>query len=116
MREHIASNERTRWTKQESKNEMTHSASSDIALSQFPEPIAFRARLIHLSQRNVHEVVAVYKVSVESLPILQFHELQSRVFQSTDIGPKNHSIWLTIGLFCAALSSDSGSCIMHYLA
>ena len=54
---------------------VTHCAPADIALFDLPEPVAVRARLVHLTQRDVHEVVAVDKMSVECLPILQLDQL-----------------------------------------
>lgn len=50
----------------------THRAASDIALFQFPEFIPVRIRLIHFSQRNIHEIVAVDEMAIKSLAILKF--------------------------------------------
>ena len=47
-------------------------AASNITLFQFPELIAIRIRLIHFSQRDVHEIVAVDEMAVESLAVLEF--------------------------------------------
>ena len=55
----------------------THCATTDIALLELPEPISFCACLVYLAQGNVHEVVAVDKVTIERLAILQFDQLES---------------------------------------
>lgn len=54
--------------------QVLYGASSYITFFEFPEPIAVCARLIDLSQSDVHEVVAVDKVAVECFTIFQFHE------------------------------------------
>lgn len=51
-----------------------YGASSYITFLEFPEPIAVCARLIDLSQSDVHEVVAVDKVAVERFTIFQFYK------------------------------------------
>jgi len=52
--------------------EVLYRAAPNITLFQFPELIAIRIRLIHFSQRNVHEIVAVDKMTVEGLAVLEF--------------------------------------------
>ncbi len=59
-------------------NWLTYRAPSDVALLQLPEPVPFRACLVDLPQRDVHEVVAVDKVSVERFSILKFDQLRGR--------------------------------------
>lgn len=49
--------------------QVLYCASPDIALLQFPELVALRARLVHFPERDVHEVVTVHKVSIESFSI-----------------------------------------------
>lgn len=50
--------------------EQTYRASSNVTFLQLPEFVPVCARLIHLSQRNVHEIVAVDQMAVEGLAIL----------------------------------------------
>lgn len=47
-------------------------AATNITFFQFPKLITVRIRLIHLSQCDVHEIVAVDEVAVESLAVLEF--------------------------------------------
>lgn len=54
---------------------MTHCAAADIALFQSPESVAFRACLIDLPQRDIHEVVTVDEMPIECLSILQLNQL-----------------------------------------
>ena len=54
----------------------THRAAPNVTLFQFPEFIPIRIRLIHFSQRNIHEIVAVDEMAVKSLAILKFNQLQ----------------------------------------
>lgn len=54
-----------------------HRAATNIALFQFPKLITIRIGLIHLSQRDVHEVVTVDEMSVESLAVLEFDQLRT---------------------------------------
>ena len=49
-----------------------HRTTPNITLFQFPELITIRVRLIHFSQRDVHKIVAVDEMAVESLAILEF--------------------------------------------
>ena len=55
-----------------------HCTSANIALFQLPELVALCVRLVHLSERDVHEVVAVDEMSVEGLAILEFDQLLDR--------------------------------------
>jgi hypothetical protein len=57
----------------------THRATADVALFDFPEAIAIRARLVHLAERDVHEVVAVDEVSVERFSVFEFNQLCGNV-------------------------------------
>ena len=54
---------------------VAYRASANVALLQFPEPIAIRARLVHLTEGDVHEVVAVDKMAVERFAVFQFYKL-----------------------------------------
>ena len=54
----------------------THRAASDITLLQLPEPVSFRAGLVDLPEGDVHEVIAVDKVAVERLAILELDQLR----------------------------------------
>ena len=56
----------------------THCAPPDITLLQFPEFVSLRARLVDFTERDVHEVVAVDKVTVERLAILQLDQLSGQ--------------------------------------
>jgi len=49
-------------------------ASPNVTLFQFPEPVTVWIGLIHFSECDVHEIVAVNKVSVESFAIFQFNQ------------------------------------------
>lgn len=49
-----------------------HRAAPDITLFQLPKPITIRIRLIHFSQRDVHKIVTVDEMTVESLAVLEF--------------------------------------------
>jgi len=54
---------------------LAYRASANVALLQFPEPIAIRARLVHLTEGDVHEVVAVDEMAVERFTVFQFYKL-----------------------------------------
>jgi len=54
--------------------EVLYRAASNITLFQFPKLIAIRIRLINFSQRDVHEIVAVDEMTVESLAVLEFDQ------------------------------------------
>lgn len=93
----------------------THRAPADVALLEFPEAIAVCARLIHLAQGDVHKVVAVDEMAVECLAVLEFYKLgrgqssiqhQKALTFSSVRGTRDR---LTMGLFWAAVRSDSGS-------
>ena len=49
-----------------------HCAASNITLFKFPKLIAIRISLIHFSQRDIHEVVAVDEMTIKSLAVLEF--------------------------------------------
>ena len=53
----------------------TDGAAADVALLELPEAVALGVGLVDLAQRDVHEVVAVYEVSVERFAILELHQL-----------------------------------------
>ena len=55
---------------------MTYRTTSNVTFLELPELICVRARLIHLSKGNIHEVVAIDQVPVKSLAILKFYELR----------------------------------------
>ena len=57
---------------------LTDCVSPDITLLELPEALAVAARLVHLPQGNVHEVVAVDKVAIERLAVLEFDQLLDR--------------------------------------
>jgi hypothetical protein len=59
--------------------ERTYGAPPDITLLQLPEPISICTRLIHLPQRDVHEVIAVHEMPIERLPIFEFYKLDGAV-------------------------------------
>jgi len=57
----------------------THRATADVALFDFPKAIAVCARLVHLAQRDVHEVVTVDEMSVECFSVLELNQLRRKV-------------------------------------
>ena len=48
-----------------------HRAASNITFFQFPKPVTIRIRLIHLTQGDVHEIVAVDEMTVEGFAVLE---------------------------------------------
>lgn len=60
----------------ESKLKETYSTPANIALLQLPKPISVGTRLVHLSQSNVHEIVAVDEMSVESFAVFELDQLE----------------------------------------
>lgn len=65
---------------------MTHCAAPNITLLQLPEPVSIRVRLIYFSQRDIHEVIAVYEMSVECFSVLQLDQLWgNRVSQFSNL-------------------------------
>jgi len=66
---------------------MTHCAAPNITLLQLPESISVRICLIYFSQRDVHEVVAVYEMSIKCFSVLQLDQLWgNKVSQFPDTG------------------------------
>ena len=57
------------------KKSTTYRASANIAFFQFPESITIRIRLVYLPQGDIHEVIAVDKMTVQGFPILQLDKL-----------------------------------------
>jgi hypothetical protein len=55
--------------------EATDRASSNVTLFHLPEPIAIRVRLVYLPERDVHKVIAVDKMTIESLAVFQLYQL-----------------------------------------
>jgi hypothetical protein len=53
----------------------TDCASANVTLLHFPKSIALGIRLVHLPKCDVHEIVAVYQVSVEGFAVLEFDHL-----------------------------------------
>ena len=53
----------------------THSAASNVALFDLPKAISVCVRLVYLTERDVHKVVAVDEMSVERLPIFELDQL-----------------------------------------
>lgn len=54
----------------------THNVSPDEHLLHLPELLSIGAGLVHLAQRNVHEVVTIDEVSVEGDAVLELDKLQ----------------------------------------
>lgn len=83
----------------------THCAAAYVAFSQFPETIAFGVGLVYVAEGDVHEVVAVEEMTIEGLAVFEFDQLSVawKVESQEKMG------LLTMGLFCAAFNSDSGS-------
>jgi hypothetical protein len=52
----------------------TDGAAAYVAFFQFPETFAVRTRLVHLPQRDVHEIIAVNQMPVEGLAVLQLNQ------------------------------------------
>lgn len=97
---------RTR-TNNPTKRQSAHRTTPNVTLFELPKSIAVRAGLVHLAQSDVHKVVAVDEMAVECLAVFEFYELGRWVGvwnARSDCGT------LTIGLFWAAVRSDSGSC------
>lgn len=67
----------------------THRAAADVALPELPEPVRVHARVVHLAQRDVHEVVAVHEVPVERLSVLELYQLRSIEEEETEERPQS---------------------------
>ena len=64
----------------------THSTSTNITFLQLPKPISISTSLIHLSKRNVHEIVAVDEMSVEGFTVFELHQLYNVVCIDVTMG------------------------------
>lgn len=49
-------------------------ATANVTLLLLPKLLSASTRLVHLSQRQIHKVVARYQVSVERRSVLELHE------------------------------------------
>ena len=78
-----------------------HRTPTNVALLELPEPIAVRARLIHLAEGDVHKVVAVDEMAVEGLAVFEFYKLGRRVSScqtnvpSLLFGTRDQAVWHT---------------------
>jgi hypothetical protein len=71
----------------------------------------YGAGFVDLAKGEIHKVVTCHKMSVERRAVLELDELHPSEPQNQCViqGERVEGVALTIGLFCAAFSSDSGS-------